>query len=233
MFRRSSDGGPCWAAVGDDHAVSIGLISGEDQTADALKVTRAAATPVTVLPLTDSLGLKPNSDVMLGTIGAPGDIIDTLIVNIQDYTRCAVFLRDGNVPDPVTGTSGTAPSAGTNLALTAASAFTATANQYAGRVLSVTYTPTSGTSSTFKRLIVGHAAVAASVTLSSLTVDETIPAGATITQWAIEHASSVQIVGPSLSDRHPLIIPWGRSINGGFRLSVDAGVQVTALGKFT
>jgi hypothetical protein len=208
------------------------MMYGEDKASNSVRVTKAASTLLIITPLVDTLGPKPNVDVTLGTIGQAGDIIDSLVINVLDNTACAVFLRDGDVPDLVTGTTGTGPSAGTTLVLTSTASSSATANQYFGRVLSITYTPTSGTSTKMKRRIVAHAAPSGTA-WSSITVDEAVPAGATITQWAIEHQSSVQLCGAALPDSRPVVIPCGRSQNGRYRLTVDKGAQVTVLGSFT
>lgn len=209
-----------------------GLISGEDQATDTLRVISGAATMISVIPLTDTLGFKPNSDVVMGTIGAAGDIVTSVIVNVQDNTKCAVYVRDGDAPDPITGTTGTAPTASSTLVLTSTASSNVTANQYAGRVLSITYIPTGGTAAKFKRLITAHAAVTISTAWTSITVDEAVPAGATITQWAIEHQSSVQLVGPAQPDKRPIVLPGFRSVNGRIRFSVDSGCQIQVAGKF-
>jgi hypothetical protein len=232
-FRRTSDGAQTWVGVGDDHTLPVSLSTGADAAANAVRVVRGANNPFIVSPLTDSLGFKPNSDVVLGTIGAAGDIIDSIVINILDNTKCAVFLRDGDTTDTITGTTGTAPSAGTTLTLTATASGSSAANLYAGRVLSITYTPTGGTSTKFKRLITAHAIVSSTTAWSSITVDEALPAGATITQWAIEHQSSVQLCNAAMPDKRPITLPGGRSQNGRWKLSVDSGAQVTALGSFT
>lgn len=231
-FRRTSDGAQSWVGVGDDHTLPVSLSTGADTAANAVRVMRGANTPLVVLPAFDAQGPKPNIDVILGTIGQVGDVIDSLIINVLDNTACAVFLRDGDVPDLVTGTSGTSPAGSTVLTLTSTASSAAVTNQYFGRVLSLTYIPTSGAATKIKRRIVAHAAPSGTA-WSSITVDQAVPAGATVTQWAIEHQSSVQLCGAAMPDSRPIVLPGGRSQNGRYRLTVDKGAQVTALGSFT
>lgn len=231
-IRRLSDFSQSFIGVNDDHTTSVTLSTGADAAANAVRVMRGANTPLVVSPAFDAQGAKPNVDVILGTIGQVGDIIDSLVINVLDNTACAVFLRDGDVPDLVTGTAGTNPAAGTVLTLTSTASSAATANQYFNRVLSITYVPTSGAATKIKRRIVAHAAPSGTA-WSSITVDQAVPAGATITQWAIEHQSSVQMCGAAMPDSRPIVIPGGRSQNGRYRLTVDKGAQVTVLGSFT
>lgn len=208
------------------------LISGEDQLNNWLQIADGAWQYYNVDPVQIGGILSPNTNRILGNVGAVGDYIKSLVLNVTSNTASAVYLQDGIGTNQLSGSAGTNPTGNTTLAVTASST-TAAANAYAGSIATVTYTPTGGGSTTFKRRIVSHAAFSAATALS-FTVTHNLPAGATITAWTVEPAStSFELVPPTMAVGI-YTLPLGlKSTLGGWRLSIDSGVLVLATGKFT
>lgn len=208
------------------------LLAGEDQIRDVLRIVDGASQGVHQLPINHSSGQYQNSDVILGTTGAAGDLLKHLSINVSSATNAAVYLSQVGAAPLTLGTAGTSPAGTTTLAVTATTAFTATAKQHVGRIISVTYTPTSGPSVKIKRKVVDHAAFSA-VTALSFTLSHAIPAGASITAWQLEPISSWEVV-PFNAAVGMYNKPLGeRSTIGGWQLSTDTGVEVHANGIFT
>lgn len=208
------------------------LISGEDQTNNWLQTADGGWQYYNVDPPSIGGITSPNTNKILGTAGAAGDYLKTLVLNVVSNTTSAVYLTDGVGTNQLSGTAGTNPPGTTTLTVTA-TATTAAANAYAGSIVSVTYTPTSGASTVFKRRIVSHAAFAAATSLA-FTVTHALPAGATITAWAVEPALTSFEVVPYNMAVGVYTLPLGiKSTVGGWRLSTDSGVLVLATGKFT
>lgn len=214
-------------------ATTIPLLSGEDQTNQWLAVVKGAFQSYRVIPLGTAGGTMPVSDKILGIGGAIGDFLDKFVLSVSSNTNAAVYIRDGSALDVASGTTGTNPAGTTTLAVTASAAQTWTTNQYANYIVRVTYTPTSGVSTTIKRKIASHAAVAASTAITFI-LSHAIPAGATITAWGLEPIASSWEVVPYNTPVGIYSIPIEKkSTLGAFKVSVDLGVQVEATGKFS
>lgn len=208
------------------------LISGEDQYNNWMQVADGGWQYYNVDPAQLGGIVSPNTNKALGTIGAAGDYLKSLTLNVTSNTASAVYLQDGSGTNQLSGTAGTNPPGTTTLTVTASST-TAAANFYAGSIISVTYTPTSGASTTFKRRIVSHGAFSAATSLA-FTVTHALPAGATITAWAVEPAATSFELVPSTMAVGIYIIPLGiKSTLGPWKLSIDSGVLALAVGKFT
>lgn len=225
---------PPWVSGGIPASLAT-LISGEDQTNNWLKTSDGGQQYYIFSPAPNAVagGAVPLSDQIVGTVGSGGDYLKSIVFKVDSATNAAVFLQDGNLTDPVSGTTGTDPAGTTTVALTASASFSATANQYRGFVLLVTYTPTGSAGSvTVPRKIVTHAAVSAS-TAVSFVVTHNLPAGATVTAWSVLPLSAREIL-PFNAVVGTTSVTFGKvSTNGGWRISVDSGVQVECIGKFT
>jgi hypothetical protein len=235
-FRRTSDGAQTWVGVGDDHAIVQGLGSGEDQSHGWQATVSAASRGQHVMPINTATAgtFLPNSNVGLGTTGgAVGDYLKSLRLNITSATNAAVYLSQANQVNVVAGTSGTDPTAATSVTLVSA-IFNAAANKYAGYILSITYTPTGGAAGTVvKKKIVSHVAFSSATSLT-FTVTDNLPAGATITAWALEPIATSYEVVPFNQPVGILVLPIDeRSTLGGWQLSIGTGVEAHATGWFS
>jgi len=216
------------------------LISGEDQTNDWLKVADGAFDYESLIPLptTGSLLTLPLTNQVLGATGAAGDYLKSLLVTIgaTSPTDAGVYLTDGNPTNHTSGISGATfqgVTAGTPLALTATSNFTVTANQLAGCILTLSYTPTNGSAVTMKRKITGHAAVSGATAFAP-TLSSATPAGATLTAWTVEPVTASMEILPPDMPKGVYNIPLGiESMFGGWKLSIGTQAQVIANGNFT
>lgn len=211
------------------------LLSGENQSRNWIGVADGATQSQNVLPLPNAIagGLMPNASVALGLVGAVGDYLKTMIVTVRSASNASVFVQDGTVANISSGTSGTNPLGTTALAVVASAPFSATANQYAGFVISVTYTPTgSATPIEIWTRIATHAAVVAS-TAFPVTLDHAIPVGTAITAWSLRPTSCREVV-PFNTPAGIYNIDMGKtSVNGKWQVAVDFGVSVEFIGSFT
>lgn len=211
------------------------LICGESQETNSIGVINAASRGQHVMPLnTVAAGAMPNGNVALGTTGgAVGDHLKSLRLNITSATNAAVYLSQANQVNVVAGTTGTDPTAATSVTLVSAT-FSATANKYAGYILSVTYTPTGGAAGTVvKKKIVSHVAFSSATSLT-FTVTDNMPVGATITAWALEPIATSYEVVPFNQPVGILVLPIDeRSTLGGWQLSIGSGVEAHATGWFS
>ena len=221
-------------AVRDVNAALTTLISGEDQVRNVMKTINGAQQYGVVLPLPSAAtaGVMPRSDVICGSgAGSAGDYLGSLSIMVNSQVNAAVYIRDGAVADIASGTTGTNPAGTTALAVTASVAQTWTANQYAGSIVRVVYTPTGGASTTIKRKIVANPVVSASTSVS-FTLSHAIPAGASITAWGLEPASSWEVLPyNALIGIYPIQLGKA-SVYGGWKISVDSGAQVEYGGIF-
>lgn len=224
----------------DEISAAIDSPTGKDTGNNLLLVGDAARTywDVSPLPSASADAAMMASDIMLGGgVGASGDILKRLIFNINSNTNGAVYLRDGiggSAPDITTGTATvTVPATAITGALVHAG-FTCTANQYRDKILYLVYTPTGHVGSIkIKRRIVSHAAFTGATTTVVFTTTHPWPVGGVPTSWGIEHASSKEIV-PFSQGEGAFQLDFGvTSVNGGWILSVDSGVQASGQGKFT
>ena len=217
------------------------LISGEIQSVAGVAVmsTTSAATEYQIVRPTGTGAAATSwvtSEVALGTTGAIGDYLEGLEINNTDALNAAVYLEDGNLSPPVfiasvSGPSGTGPSGTTALACTATAAVTITAGQIVGYLVAFTYTPTTGAPTKMIRKITANAAMTAT-TAFACTVSHVVPAGGAIGAWELLPLSAYE-VQPFNTPAGSRYIPMGRrSLNGGWKLSVDAAVQVVASGLF-
>ncbi len=209
------------------------LMAGEDPLRGWQAVEDGATQGYHLIPTPTATGGDMPSERLLGTTGNVGDYLKDLHLQVRNNTNAAVFLsQDGDAPI-ASGTAGTAPSASTTVAVTASANVTATQNQYAGRIVKITYIPTGGASAiVLKRRITAHAAFAATTALS-FTVSHAVPAGAAITAWQLEPASSFEVI-PYNTPVGRLPCHFGeRSVYGGWRVHADSGVDVHATGNFT
>lgn len=210
-----------------------GLISGEDQAKNWLRTADGATQGYQLNPYGSGAAGDVTAETVLGASGASGDYLKSLTYNVRNATAAAAFvLQDGQVLGTV-GTSGTAPTGTTTISVVATAAITLLQNQFSGRIIMITYTPT-GASGTVKlrRRITSHAAFASATSLS-FTVTHAVPAGGAISAWQVE--------GPDCYEILPYNTPVGMyqiklgevSTTGAWRIAVDSGVSCHAIGKFT
>lgn len=210
-----------------------GLISGEDQTNNWLKTADGATQGYHLHPAGSGSVAAVPSETVLGASGAAGDYLKKITFVVTSATNAAAFIcQDGQVL-ATNGSTGTAPSGTTTIAVTATAAVTLLQNQLAGRVIMITYTPT-GASGTVKlrRRIVSHAAFA-SATALSFTVTHAVPAGSAISTWQVEGVNTYELIPYNMPVGLYQIDLGEVSTNGAWRIAVDSGVSAHAVGKFT
>lgn len=186
------------------------------------------------LPSAVAGGSVASANNIVGTVGAAGDYLAVLVVNVTSALNAAVFLDQGSLAPILGGTSGTNPDGTVNTSLVSSTAFSATANQYNGSIAMVTYTPTgSAIGVTVPRRIVTHPAVNSSTAIT-LTFTHPLPAGATITAWSIMNPLSCREIIPFNSLPGSYSLAFGEtSVYGGWKISVDTGARVRFIGQAT
>jgi hypothetical protein len=225
--------------VNSSSSVSVDtLATGDDEVQEWTKVVRLAQRH-SVKPIETPAGPMPNSSVILGNTGDPGDFLQYVETIPRNATNAAVYLEYGNAADIVMGTAGTAPTAGaTSLALTASLAFTAagygvlTENQLAGSIMWFTYLPTNaGRPIKFMRRIVSHPPYSAGNAFAPV-VTHGVPVGAAITGWGIRPFDAAEEIAPFNQGGRRFEFDEQCLLQGGFRLSVDSGVATHNGGQF-
>lgn len=210
-----------------------GLLAGEDQTNNWLKTADGATQGYHINPAGSGSAGDVANETVLGASGAAGDYLKSMTFVVRSASAASVFvLQDGQVLGS-SGSSGTAPSGTTTISVVATAAITLTQNQFSGRVIMITYTPTGASSSVkVRRRITAHAAYTSATSLS-FTVTHAVPAGGAISAWQIEGAASYELL--------PYNMPVGVyqfnlgevSTYGAWRIAVDSGVSAHVVGKFT
>lgn len=206
---------------------------GENTSKNWVETADGANNWVNVLPsiLTNGTPI-PTSNKVLGAAGSAGDHIKSLILRVSGNTDSGVFLQDGFLPPVFVGTAATAPSGTTTFAGTSGVAVTVTVNQYAGQILTITYTPSGGVSTTIKRRIVSHGG-GTSITAHTFVVDQPIPTGTNVTSWSLEQPSSFNVLPFNTTEGFYKIDLGITSSVGGWRISFGSQVSVLAVGKFS
>lgn len=209
------------------------LSPGENAAKNWLETADGANKWVNVLPAILTNGTPiPTSNRVLGAVGSTGDHIKSLILRVSGNTDSGVFLQDGSAPAVFNGAVATAPSGTTTFACTSSVAVTLTVNQYAGQILTVTYTPTGGVSTTIKRRVVSHGG-GTSITAHTFVLDQPIPTGTNVTSWSLEQVSSFNVL-PFNTVEGFYKIDLGISSNiGGWKISFGSQVSVIVTGKFS
>lgn len=213
--------------------VTLDQSTNNGASGNSIQVTNGAPQYTTVLPYVQlTSGVASHNSKVLGTTGAAGDYIKSLIVNVTSATDAGVFLQDGSAAGVMTGSASTAPSGTTTFAATASVAQTAAINAYANYILSITYIPTGGSAVTVKRRVISHAAFSAT-TAVSFVVELAIPAGASATSWTLEQPSAFQVVPFNQPVGTIQLALDAKSVNGGWKLSIGSTVSVVAVGRFS
>lgn len=220
------------AGGGMDVALTT-LLAGEDQTNDWVKTADGATQGYHLLPMpTATGGLMPN-ETSIGAAAAAGDYLKSITLFVSNTTNAACYLSQDGQTAVTSGSTGSTASASTSVSVTATSAFTATANQYAGRILKLQYTPTGSASQlTIRRRIVSHAAFSA-VTALTFVVTHAIPAGGTIGSWQVEGDASFELTRYNNPVGIVQIELGQVSTYGGWRIAVDSGVDAHVIGRFS
>lgn len=208
-------------------------LAGENQDDDWMASEDGATQGYHIVPTPTASGGDMPTERVLGQVGDVGDYLKDVHIQVANNTNAAVYLSQDGDAALSSGTVGTAPSGTTTVAVTASANFTATANQHRGRIIKITFIPTGGAAAiSLKRRITAHGAFAATTALS-FTVTHAVPAGAAITAWQLEPASSYEVT--------PYNTPVGsftrhfgeRSVYGAWRINCDSGVDVHITGKFS
>lgn len=173
-----------------------------------------------------------NADQVLGTTGDVGDYLKCLLVTVRDPNFSQVILRDGDGADTLSMLTHGSTACLTN-AIVTQSSFSGTASLYNGQIFRISYQPT-GYNAAFsiKRKVVGHTTGAS----STLFLDHPLPSvPGTAVACYLEAAQPVAYeVVPNGLAAGTYMIPVGmRSVNGAWKVSVDIGVQVVAVGFFS
>lgn len=209
----------------------IALSAGDDELNNWKRTINAGVQDASVYPLQTAAGPMPNSSVALGANPKIGDYLRNINFMIFDATKADVYLEDGLVPDLFGGTSGTAPSGTDTLSLVASVAPAASINSVANLVIWFTFIPNGAVVPVkWMKSIKSHAA--SSGTTFSPVLYETIPAGAAITGWGVKPKGSAWQIRASNQDGR--VLEWGKQSikDGGYRISVGAGVAAYAGGQF-
>lgn len=210
------------------------LSAAEDQSLKADRQVSGASMRATVrrIPTTTDGTFQGNS-MTLGSAGATGDYLRKIQVEIGAGGAGGVWLSQALDPAATSGTTGSAIANATAQTFTAGPAFTATKNQYAGRIASFTYTPTGGSPTVFKSRIASHPAWTSTTTIA-MTLEDTPPAGSAPTGWSIEGTLSRRLIEASRSAGFYEYTYDERSVAGGFILTIGASViEAHAFGNLT
>jgi hypothetical protein len=224
---------------------TAGLLSGEDQANDWLKVVTGANGYVTFRPTlpgdTTTYGIANGSlGQPVSATGVSGDYLERVILSVSNPSNSRTFLQDGNVYNYTSAGTGTAFTNTTTVNFGMGStALTATqALPLVNQFLIATYTVLGFQVLLARRILAATATAGSSPNLyTTLTIDSATVAGAAAT--AMVTTAGAAFISPLLE-----ILPTGaqgsdslqltmRSVNGGWRVFTDSGVSVVLVGRFS